>query len=176
MNKADKIRLCDEIDEYLGSPKSLKGQQPIWRENGRLDQVDAKWPVIEAGGISRSHLTFRYNRVSTGEPSVSLIYKGKKVCRVDIKPEAVSDGNPPQAAKLGLPPYVYGTHIHKWRNNRQYVLEALPLDEWEIPIKEEISQATQKLGHLLAYICSECSIEFTAEQRELNPPAREELF
>lgn len=176
MNKREKIRLCQEIDLYLPTRKWLSGRHPIWRENGRLDQLDAKWPIEEVGNISRSHLVFRYNRVSTDEPSVSLIYRGKKVSRVDVKAPTEGDGNPPQAARLGLPATVYGPHIHRWEHNRDYVLNALPTDEWEIPIKEEISQATQKVGHILAFICGECGIEFSAEQRDLNPPAREDLF
>lgn len=176
MRKKDKIRLCGEIDTFLLAQKHLKGEHPIWRPNGRLDQLDAKWPIEEHGAVSRSHLAFRYNRVSTNEPSVSLIYMGKKVCRIDIKPDDDWDGNPPQAREFGLPAKVYGSHIHRWQHNKKYVLESLPPDEWEIPIKEEISQSTQKLEHILALICSACNIDFTAEQRALNPPSREDLF
>ncbi len=176
MGKNDKNRLCGEIDVYLDSSKFLDGQQPIWRENGRTDQLDAKWLIEEDGGVSRSHLAFRYNRASTNQPSVSLIYQGKKVCRVDLKSPDESDGNPPQAAEFGLPGQVFGSHIHRWGHNRGYILNSLPPDGWEIPIKEEISQSTQKLGHILAFICDACGISFTAEQRELNPPAKEDLF
>lgn len=176
MSKADKARLCAEIDAFLSTPKFLKGPQPTWRPNGRQDQLDARWPVEETGGISRAHLAFRYNRVSTNEPSVSLIYQRRKVCRVDVKPTEEWDGNPPQAMKLGLPGQVFGPHIHRWEHNREYVLEHLPPDEWEIPIKEPISHSTQMLGHILAFICDECQIQFTSEQRDLVPPSREDLF
>lgn len=176
MSKSKKAELCEEIDNFLVASKSLKGTEPIWRENGRPDQLDAKWPILEANDVSRAHLTFRFNRVSTGEPSVSLIYKGKKVCRVDIKWPTDVDGNPLQAAEFGLPGEVRGSHVHKWEYNRKYVLESLPPDEWEIPIKEEISQSTQKLGHLLAFICDTCGVSFTPEQRELSPPDKMDLF
>jgi hypothetical protein len=176
MSKNDKVRLCAEIDEYLKTKKCLLGPHPTWRPNGRSEQLDARWPIEEEGEISRSHLAFRYNRISTNEPSVSLIYERKKVYRVDVKPPDEYDGNPPQARRFGLPAKVFGTHIHRWEHNREYVLECLPQDEWEIPIKEPISQATQMLGHLLALICSQCAIDFTPEQRDLNPPSREDFF
>ena len=176
MGKSDKLRLCAEIDEFLKAKKRLSAPHPVWRPNGRQDQLDARWVIEEPGGVSRAHLAFRYNRVSTNQPSVSLIYERRKVCRVDVKPSDEYDGNPPQARKFGLPAKVYGTHIHRWIHNREYVLECLPPDEWEIPIKQEISQSTQTLGHILALICDDCGIEFTAEQRDLNPPAREDLF
>ena len=176
MSKSEKTRLCAEIDVFLSAKKSLSGLQPVWRANGRSDQLDAKWPIEEEGGVFRAHLAFRYNRVSTDQPSVSLIYERQKVCRIDVKPPDEYDGNPPQARNFGLPAKVYGTHIHRWAHNREYVLNSLPPDEWEIPIKESISQSTQMFGHLLALICSECRIDFTAEQRDLNPPSREDLF
>lgn len=176
MGKNDKHRLCAEIDEFLRASKRLSGPHPVWRPNGRPDQLDARWAIEEAGGVSRAHLAFRYNRVSTNQPSVSLIYDRKKVCRVDVKAPDEYDGNPPQARKFGLPAKVYGTHIHRWEHNREYVLECLPPDEWDIPIKEEISQSTQMLGHILALICDQCGIEFSPEQRDLNPPSREDLF
>lgn len=176
MSKIDKKQLCNEIDLFLQAHKVLKDQQPIWRDNGRPDELDARWPIIESGGVSRAELAFRYNRISTGQPSVTLIYRKKAVCRVDIKANDESDGNPPQARSLGLPARVYGPHVHKWEHNKQYVLESLRPDEWDIPIKEEISNSTQKIPHILAYICEECNIDFTPEQRELNPPMREDLF
>lgn len=176
MGKSDKARLCAEIDVFLKAKKSLSGPQPVWRPNGRPDQLDAKWPIEEEGGVYRAHLAFRYNRVSTNQPSVSLVYERKKVCRVDVKPTDEYDGNPPQARRFGLPAKVFGTHIHRWEHNREYVLECLPPDEWDIPIKEEISQTTQMLGHILALICTNCDIDFTPEQRDLNPPSREDLF
>ena len=176
MNRSDKEKLCYEIDDFLTCDKWLVGSHPIWRENGRADQLDAKWVIEETGNVSNAHLAFRYNRVSTEQPSVSLIYKRKKVCRVDVKPQDESDGNPMQAAKFDLPPRVFGTHVHLWKYNREYVLDCLPPNEWEIPIKSEISQSAQQLGHILALICSECNIQFTPEQRDLNPPSREDLF
>lgn len=176
MGKSDKLRLCAEIDEFLKAEKSLRGLQPVWRPNGQPDRLDAKWVIEETGGISRAYLAFRYNRVSTNQPSVSVIYEGKNVCRVDVKPQDEYDGNPWQARKFGLPGKVYGTHIHRWEHNREYILECLPPDEWDNPIKEEISQSTQTLKHILALICDQCSIDFTPEQRDLNPPSREDLF
>ncbi len=176
MNKEDKRLLCEEIDRFLATRKHLLGPQPVWRPNGRPDQMDAKWPIEDDTGVSVAHLTFRYNRISTNEPSASLIYKRKKVCRVDVKPPYEYDANPPQAMRLGLPARVFGTHIHLWENNREYVLECLPLNEWEIPIKVQVSQSTQSLNHILPLICNSCRIDFTPEQRDLTPPRKEDLF
>jgi hypothetical protein len=74
MALGDKVRLCAAIDEFLRTKKRLSGLQPVWRPNGRPDQLDARWPIEEEPGVSRAHLAFRYNRISTNQPSVSLIY------------------------------------------------------------------------------------------------------
>lgn len=176
MNRAEKVRLCDEIDRFIVAPKSLLGQQPSWRPNGTSDRVDGRWLIEEDIGVTRAYLAFRVNRISTGEPSVSLIFEGRPICRIDIKPADEEDGNPPQAMRFGLPGQVCGSHIHRWPYNREYVLEALPLDQWEIPIKEPISAATSTLGHIVAMICDHCRIGFTPEQRDLCLPARGSLF
>lgn len=171
-----KLRLCAEVDAYLEACKRLKDPQPVWRENGQFDRLDAKWVIEEESGLSRGYLAFRVNRISTGEPSVTLVFQARPICRIDIKPPDDSDGNPPQARALGLPAQVSGPHIHRWAHNRRYVLDALPPDEWDIPIKEEISRSTQTLGHILAMICAECGIDFTPEQRDMHLPARERLI
>lgn len=176
MNKADKIRLCGEIELFLAAPKSLMGPQPIWRTNGVENRIDGNWAILEDTGVSRAKLAYRLNRASTDQPSVSLIYEDNPICRVDIKPKDESDGNPWQARRFGLPAQVYGPHIHRWPYNKEYVLEALPPHEWDIPIKEEISPTTQTLGHILALICSQCGIEFTSEQRDVCAPSRERLL
>ena len=176
MNQREKILLCGEIDVFLRTQKRLRGPHPVWKPIGRPDQLDAKWPIEEHGSISRAHLAFRYNRVSTNEPSVSLIFERKIDCRIDVKPADARDGNPPNAAALGLKDVVYGTHIHRWKHNRSHVLYSLQPDEWEIPFKDEIAKSTQKLGHILAFICHECKIDFTPKQRNLTPPSKEELF
>lgn len=176
MSRAEKIKIWEEVDTYLAAPKRLKGAQPIWRESGQTDRLDANWVVEEDSGLARGYLAFRVNRVSTNEPSVTLVFQRKAICRVDIKAPDDSDGNPPQARFLGLPAQVFGPHIHRWEHNRKYVLDALPPDEWDIPIKEEISRATQTLGHILAMICDECRIDFTPEQRDTHLPPRERLI
>lgn len=176
MSRAAKIALCNEVDAYLEAGKRLKGAQPIWRESGQMDRLDAKWVVEEDNGLSRGYLAFRVNRVSTNEPSVTLVFQRRPICRIDIKPLDDSDGNPPQARALGLPPQVSGPHIHRWAHNKMYVQNSLPPDEWDIPIKEEISPSTQTLGHILAMICGECRITFTPEQRDTYLPPRERLI
>ncbi|MBW7921988.1 MAG: hypothetical protein H3C51_07795 [Rubellimicrobium sp.] len=176
MTRDEKARICDEADVFLAARKHLDGPQPVWRQNGQLDRLDASWPIHEESGISRAYLAFRVNRISSGAPSVSLIFRQKPLCRVDIMLPDEEDVNPLQAGALGLPGVVRGTHIHRWRNNRDYVLDVLPPDEWEIPIKDEVSRATQTLSHAVAMICNECEIDFTPEQREVTVPARERLL
>lgn len=114
MNKSARKRFCDEVDEYLQTEKSLKGLGPVQSSDGHNNEMHFKWPIEERTGIERSYLDFRINRMSTGEPSVSLIYSKKPICRVDIKSASKSDGNPAEALKLGLPLEVNGPHIHKW--------------------------------------------------------------
>lgn len=176
MNRDEKRRLCEEADKFLELDKWLLGPQPRWRRNGESDTIDARWVIEEEVGLSRAYLAFRVNRASAEEPSVTLVFQGKPVCRVDIKPADEWDGNPPPAMALGLPAKVYGAHLHRWEHNRKYVRDGLPPDKWEIPIKQEISHLTQSLGQMLAVICNECRISFTPEQRDMSLPAKEHLI
>jgi hypothetical protein len=176
MNKSQKQSLCEEIDQYLERPKRLFDKEPIWGPSSRTNHLDARWSIEEEGGIIRSMLVFRHCRISTNEPSVSLIYEKKLVCRVDVKSDDEMDANPMQAQGMGLPAMVYGSHIHRWQHNKKYIIECLTGDAWEVPIKEEISNSAKAVGHILPLICDECNIEFTPEQRDFSAPPKSELI
>lgn len=176
MSKLSKAELCLEVGGYLACRKWLYGPQPIWRQNGDINRLDADWLIEEEGGLFRGKLAFRLNRQSTDQPSISLVFREKMICRIDLKPPTESDGNPPFAMRLNLKGQVYGPHIHRWKHNKQYILSRGPQDTWEIPIKEEISISTQSLGQIVAMICTENNIEFTSEQRDVTLPVKERLL
>lgn len=117
MDNAERSQFCEDVDAFLLAKKFLSGPQPPWEPGSRPNQLDARWPIEEADGARRSNLTFRYSRESPDEPSVSLVYLGKPVCRVDVKPKEDLDQNPGWVEDLGLPDDVFGSHIHLWKHN-----------------------------------------------------------
>lgn len=118
-----KLKLCDEIVVFLAAMKWLCGYQPTWSSRSRRNQMVGIWPIMEEGrDESRAYLVFSLFGTSLDEPSVSLIYRNWEVCRLDVKPKNVQDANPDYALKFDLPKVVFGTHIHLWEYNREYVL------------------------------------------------------
>ena len=111
---------------------------------------------------------------SMDQPSVSLIFLKREVCRQDVRPRDELDENHEYALQLGLPKTVSGTHIHLWEHNRNFILYMLP-DTWGIPIKIPISQSARSLRQILPCICSHCGIYLAPEQRLIHPPKRREF-
>ena len=158
MDQHEKIRLCQEIDAFLMARKWLRESQPLWTASSRPNQLEAIWPIEEPGDICRAYLSFRHSRTSTTEPSVTLVYGENMVCRIDVKNAQSSDKNPALSLELGLPGRVTGTHIHRWEHNREFVLRLSSSERWNIPIKEEISQSTRTVGHILALSFVTCAV------------------
>lgn len=175
MNKDEKIKLCHKIRAFLVAEKTLGNQIPFWTRSAYPDELSAKLPIICEGASCDARLVFRLDMNLPKSPSVSLIYRDKPVCRVDVLPKYISDKNPPEASRFNLPEIISGPHIHPWKYNEFYVLDHLPANEWHIPIKIAISARTRTPGQILACICHHCRIAFVSEQRSFDWPSRKEF-
>ena len=168
--------MCEEIDAFLAIVKWLRGYMPEWTPGSRRNQMVSYWPVMEEGrDESRAYLVFSIYGSAQDQPSVSPIYRNWEVCRVDVKPKNDRDFNPEYALRFGLPKAVFGTHIHLWEHNREYVLNELSPDRWRIPNKMPISQSARKVRHILPCICNHCGIYLNSGQRDVYPPRRKEF-
>lgn len=169
MNSAERSHYCEEVDAFILSQKSLIDCKPRWENASRPNELGFKWWIIEEDGTSdQAYLTFLHRPGSQAERSVSLIYRKYQVCRIDLLPEEIREGNPPEALMMGLPSAVFGSHIHLWEHNKAYVLDSRQ-KKWEIPVKVEISNSIQSYGELLVCICYNCGIDFTQTQRDMVP-------
>ena len=169
-------RFCAVADTFMGVEKTLRGLWPKWSPGSRRNQMVGIWPILEEClDDSRAYLVFSLFSASLDQPSVSLIFLKRELCRLDVKPRDELDENPDYALQLGLPKTVSGTHIHPWEHNRDYILSGLAPDLWNIPLKKSISQSTRSLKQILPCICSHCSIYLAPEQRVIYPPKRSEF-
>lgn len=146
-------QFCAKADTFMAAPKSLRGLWPTWSRGSRRNQLVGIWPVEEDGrDESRGYLVFSLFIWALDQPSVSLIFLGREVCRLDVKRSHDQDENPEYALQLGLPKTVNGTHIHPWGHNRDYILSEMSPEKWGIPIKMSISQSTRSLKQILPCI------------------------
>lgn len=175
MNEAEKSRFRDEVDDFITSPKCLCGPPPLWEKESRPDEVGIRWPVVaEDGDEDKAELAFLYRTESPEDKSVTLVYRKLPVCRIDLKPRDHRHINADRAESMGLPGTIFGSHAHLWLYNREHVLR-LPLAEWKIPVKVEISPNARSYVQILHCICDRCHITRTPDQLGIAPPTEEEL-
>jgi hypothetical protein len=116
----------DEIDAFYAEAKRLQGPAPLWTENSR-GELSASWNIEDSIGIVRAHFRFRCPKFFRQWPSLSLIYRGNLVCRVDLVPQSESKPNPIGAASLRLPPMVM---VHIFMGGVTIASMCVPLD-WD---------------------------------------------
>jgi hypothetical protein len=162
----------DDIDAFLADAKTLIGGEPLWRPGGFAGDLHATWGIADSVGVSRGELRFRVSPADRTEPSISVIYRGRPVWRVDIVPPTSWKPNPPDAVGLGLPPRVDGPHEHAWPDNREYVringFRRLP-NRRPLP-------AIRRLPQALAALAARINLTLGPDQRGFDVPPRTDLF
>lgn len=105
-------RFCSKANVFMANEKSLCGLEPKWSRGSRRNQMVGIWPVEEDGrDDSRGYLVFSLFKTSLDQPSVSLIFLEREVCRLDVKRPHDMDENPKYALNLGLPLTISGTQL-----------------------------------------------------------------
>ena len=113
MTPEETRQFCAVANAFMATGKTLRGLWPTWSRGSRRYQMVGVWPVEEDDrDESRAYIVFSLFSASRGQPSVSLIFLKREVCRLDVKPRDELDENPEFALQLGLPKTVNGTHIH----------------------------------------------------------------
>jgi len=168
------VKLTDdtirEIDDFVSGSKSLADPLPIWRRSARPPDWEASWPVLDTLGIERAELRFRVR--AGGHPSVSLIFRGNAIWRVDLAPPSECKSNPPSAYKVGLPSTVCGPHEHSWSDNRAYVASN---GYGRLPFRRGISSPIRRVPQMLADFAMRVGIELTQGQWQFDAPPQSEL-
>ncbi len=85
-----------EVDAFLAEAKTTRGPPPLWDvSDWRRDHLGAIWLVEDEHGIARAQLRFMCRRAKETYPSISLIFRGRPVWRVEIEDTPVEHRNPP---------------------------------------------------------------------------------
>ncbi len=162
----------DEVDAFFAEAQRLQGPPPLWTENSR-GELSASWSVEDSIGIVRAHFRFRCPKFSRQWPSLSLIYRGNLVCRVDLVPQSESKPNPIGAASLGLPPMVIGSHFHGWTDNREYVRSA---GLGRMPYRRPLPPQVRRLSQAIYWLANEINLAIEQDQRGFDVPPQGSLF
>lgn len=135
----------EAVDRFLADPdKLLDGLQPFWKHEKGRGEFQLAWPIRETrSGAIRSQMRFRVPENDRNYPSISLLLRGQRVCRVDRTRPHVCKPNPLYAQKLGLPHEVCGLHAHDWQDNRPHIAERATRDgHWEMPARRPVGDAS----------------------------------
>jgi len=162
-----------DVDRFLAEQKVLSIPVPSWTPSNRPNELQAIWPIEDDIGIRRGELRFRVHRLRTDSPSVSVIFRGNSIARLDVVPLGECKMNPPWAYILGLPPEACGPHIHSWADNREHVQRS---QVWELPARRPVEHGLRRVPQMLPWIADSAGISLTPEQRDFVAPGRTELF
>jgi hypothetical protein len=162
-----------EVDAFLQESKTLQGPPPEWKEGPYAGELSASWSIADSIGIVRAELRFRCPRAGRQFPSISVIYRGNLITRLDLVPPDECKPNPIGAAALGLPPKVCGSHWHSWPANRRYT-EVVGFGR--MPYREPIQPQVRRLPHALFWLADRINLTIAPDQRDFDVPSQGELF
>jgi hypothetical protein len=162
-----------EVDAFLQEPKTLQGTPPDWERGDYPGELSATWNIADSVGIVRAQLRFRCPSLGRHCPSISVVYRGNLITRLDLVPPDEFHPNPPGAAALGLPPKVYGSHWHPWSVNRRYTEQA---GFGRLPYREPIQPQVRRLPQALIWLADRVNLTIAPDQRDFDAPPQGELF
>lgn len=167
-----KIRQSDLVrtDVFLAGEKTLTDQEPIWfkLQNGRWA---ASWPVQDDLGSVKGELNFRVDPKYQDYPSLSLIFEGHPVCRIDTAPQSMVKLNPPWA--FGCPPIVAGNHVHTWQDNREFILS---VNNWVFQAKQPVEPAVKRVPHMLRWFANHINLQLNGPQYSFDFNPKQDMF
>ena len=157
------------VDRFLNSSaKVLEAYQPHWLHMPGYRDYQLSWPILEEDiGLTRAHLRFRLPDQDFRFPSISLIFQGARIARVDRADPDVCKPNPPWAARLGLPPHICGTHAHVWKDNRAHVALS---GEWQQPARRQVDTELADLDAMFFWFCEHISVRIQPHNRPIKLP------
>lgn len=167
-----KVRLDDILraDAVLAGNKKLSAKEPSWftLQNGRWA---ASWPVLNEKDVVLGTLNFRIDPKYKDYPSVSFIFEGRSLCRVDLAPPGMVKFNPPWA--IGLPAKIEGNHVHPWQHNRDRILAT---GSWKLQARQQVEHAVKRVPHMLRWFAGHINLSLDGSQYGFDFTAPTNLF
>jgi hypothetical protein len=131
------------------------------------------WNIHDSLDIVRATLRFRCPLRARAWPSMSLVFRGNAIWRIDLVAPGAWKPNPAGAAALGLPPHVWGSHSHTWYDNRDHLLSQ---DQWGLPYRRPLPVAIRRLPQAIASLAADVNLLLEPDQRGFDVPPQAELF
>lgn len=161
--------LLERVDKFLqNEAKVLEGYQPHWKHVPGYGDYQLAWPIHEEdSGRTRASLRFRVSDQDLRYPSISLIFSGSPIMRLDKVATDVCKPNPPWAARIGLPPEVCGTHAHMWHDNRGHVASS---GQWQQPARRPVKEELLDLDAMFFWFCERINVRIQSHNRPIRLP------
>lgn len=171
MRSKTRITEIESVDLFLQEEKHLSGPPPefgatVFHRHGRYETA-AIWPVADRHGIVTSG-QIRFVLRDHVERSVSLIFAGQAITRLDLVAPDICEPNPDWARSFGLPGIVCGHHCHSWDHNRDHVLSQ---PTWDLPCREPLPPQVRRFDQAWPWLAQKINLVLTREQREFELPA-----
>jgi hypothetical protein len=165
-----------EVDAFLAGAKqlqALEGGFPVWGTSHWDRKLGAVWNIENSSGAVAAQLRFHCRRAEPPLPSISLIFQGRPVWRVDLAPSHARHPNPTWASQVGAPAFVDGSNEHSWTDNREFLRRA---PEWrELPCVRALPSQIRRLSQMLPWFAGRINLGFSPEQRGFDVPPQAEL-
>lgn len=158
----------EEVDSYVARYKTLRGYLHSW-SNLYSRQWQARWGIIDEGGIENGELCFTITR-DMRHQTIACIFRQHLIYRLDIAPITECKPNHHTAWKLNLPYEVCGSHVHGWLENREYVIENGFI---AMPFRRAIDGLVETLSDGLGWVANDLNIHVAPDQRDFPMPPRE---
>lgn len=160
----------DLVDRFLAEPKHLYGDPPqfgptVFQRRGAISE--AQWPVSDADGIVTQG-SLRFFHCIARQFTIALIFSGQCVARLDFVDHAECHSNPHWADSVGLEPLVCGPHIHRWSDNRGFIV--FGERRWELPCRAALPTQIRRFPQAFAWLADEINLVLTPDQRAFELP------
>jgi hypothetical protein len=133
---------------------------------------EAVWPIANSAGVvENGQLRVNYAPASDKLFSLSVIFRGQPLFRLDHVARTICHNNPQWGAGYDLPPSVCGPHYHPWNPNREEVLRQ---HDWDLPFRLPLPSRIHRFDQALPWMADEVNLVLTPDQRAFGLP--EELF
>ena len=173
MTTASRIAEVEAVDEFLREPKTLQGPPPSWGDSEWSGEHTSSWIILDEFDAPRGQIRFTARKTDTSVASISVLFQGKSVWRIDLDYDHVCHPNPHDGHLQGLDATVCGSHSHGWDINRSLLLAQ---DVWTLRYRRGLAKTIRRLGQALLWLCTEINITIEPEQRGFDGPSRADLF